>query len=126
MNDCDEDSYESDYDYSDDDFCHLSKINANPLALLVDPTDVWLLAEDIELFESLVITDAVDTIFPMQMIMMRMMILMEIVDDDNGDNYDDNNNDDTDGDGHDDEEDHHHHHHHQQQQQLCNFPINYQ
>jgi len=46
------------------------------LALLVDPTDVWLLAEDIELFESLVITDAVETIFPMQMI---IIIIMEIV-----------------------------------------------
>jgi len=55
------------------------------LALLVDPTDVWLLAEDIELFESLVITDAVETIFPMQMIitiiiiMEIMMMMMEIV-----------------------------------------------
>jgi len=57
------------------------------LALLVDPTDVWLLAEDIELFESLVITDAVETIFPMQMIIIIiikiimdiMMMMMEIV-----------------------------------------------
>jgi len=50
------------------------------LALLVDPTDVWLLAEDIELFESLVITDAVETIFPMQMItIIIIIIIMEIV-----------------------------------------------
>jgi hypothetical protein len=48
------------------------------LALLVDPTDVWLLAEDIELFESLVITDAVETIFPMQMII-TIIIIMEIM-----------------------------------------------
>ena len=58
------------------------------MALLVDPTDVWLLAEDIELFESLVITDAVETIFPMQM----MMIMIESYDNNNnynGDNYND-------------------------------------
>jgi len=49
------------------------------LALLVDPTDVWLLAEDIELFESLVITDAVETIFPMQMMIIIIIIIMEIM-----------------------------------------------
>lgn len=84
------------------------------MALLVDPTDVWLLAEDIELFESLVITDAVETIFPMQM-MMIMIELYDNINNYNGDNYND---DDNDGDSHDDEDDHHQQ---QQQHQLCNY-----